>query len=78
MDRPILTETGTKYFLRETLKCCHKKNTVYFNRVLNFSLFSIFFIILGTVLIYRYRTKLTPKEKEENLKYYLLILGGSS
>ena len=57
MDKPILIESGTKYFLKETLKHCHKKNTIYFNRVLNFSLFLFFFIILGTVLIYKFQNK---------------------
>ena len=68
MEKPILTESGTKYFLRETLKRCHKKNLVYFNKIFNISLFLFFFLILGTVLIYKYKTKLTPKEKQDKLK----------
>ena len=68
MNRPILIEGGTKYFLRETLKHCHKKNLNYFNKVFNFSMLFFFIIILATVLIYKYRTKLTPKEKQDKLK----------
>ena len=29
MHKPVLIENGTKYFLRETLKHCHKKNVTY-------------------------------------------------
>ena len=68
MHKPILIESGTKYFLRETLKHCHKKNVTYLNNVFNWSLFFIFIFLLGTVLIYKFRTKLTPKEKEKKLK----------
>jgi len=68
MNGPILIEGGTKYFLRETLKHCHKKNVNYFNKILNICLFLLFIFILGIVLIYKYRTKLTPKEKQDKLK----------
>ena len=70
MERPALIESGTKYFLNETLKRCHKKNSKYFNTVLNISLLSLFLILLGTVLIYKYKTKLTPKQKEEQMKLH--------
>ena len=65
---PILIEDGTKYFLRETLKQCHKKRLLYFNKIMNIILFFIFCSILGTFLYYKYKTKLTPKEKEEKMK----------
>ena len=66
--QPVLIENGTKYFLRETLKRCHKKNTDYFNKVMNISFLILFISILGTVLFYKYYTKLTPKEKIERLR----------
>ena len=74
MHKPVLIENGTKYFLRETLKHCHKKNVVYINKVYNWALFLFFIFILGTVLFYKFRTKLTPKEKEKKTKLNKILI----
>jgi hypothetical protein len=63
--KPVLTEPGVKYFLNETLKQCHKVKVKYHNFVFNIGLTIFFFIILGIFLIYKYKGKLTPEEKEE-------------
>jgi len=62
----MLTEPGVKYFLNETLKQCHKFKEKYQNMVFNIGLLIGFFIILGILLIYKYKGKLTPEEIEEN------------
>ena len=65
MQAPSLTEPGVKYFLRETLKNCHIKKEVWFNTLWNCGFFLLFILILGSILAYRKREKLTPEEKKE-------------
>jgi hypothetical protein len=61
---PYLIEPGVKYFLNETLKQCREYKIVYHNIILNISLFFIFIIILGFILLIKYKGKLTPHEKD--------------
>lgn len=63
--KPVLIEPGVKYFLNETLKQCHIIRVKYYNFIFNIGLTILFFIILGIFLIYKYKGKLTPEEKEE-------------
>jgi hypothetical protein len=63
-SKPILTEPGVKYFLNETLKQCREFKNTYHNLLFNISLFVIFFVILGSLLLIKYKGKLTPSEKE--------------
>lgn len=75
ISKPMLTEPGVKYFLNETLKQCHKFKEKYQNMVINIGLLIVFFIILGILLLYKYKGKLTPEEieqKELNKKQYIL------
>jgi len=65
LGAPTLTEPGVKYFLRETLKQCHDKRATYYNILWNCGFFLLLLILLGTVLSYRKRNKLTPQEKKE-------------
>ena len=67
-ETPLLIEPGTKYFLRETLKECHNKKSHFYNSLVNFILFILFFMSLGTFLYYKHKTRLTPKEKKEREK----------
>jgi len=62
--KPILIEPGVKYFLNETLKQCKDFKEKYYNTIFNMSLgvLLLFFIVL--ILIYKYKGKLTPSEKE--------------
>lgn len=62
--KPILTEPGVKYFLNETLKQCREFKNTYHNLLFNISLFILFTIILGSLLLVKYKGKLTPSEKE--------------
>ena len=61
--KPILTEPGVKYFLNETLKQCREFKNNYNNHIFNISLLVIFLIILGSLLLIKYKGKLTPAEK---------------
>jgi hypothetical protein len=63
-DKPSLIEPGMKYFLKETLKQCHVFRETYYNTVFNSGLLILFFVILGLILLYKYKGKLTPKEIE--------------
>ncbi len=62
--KPVLIEPGVKYFLNETLKQCHMIRIKYYNFVFNIGLAIVFFVILGILLFYKYKGKLTPEEKE--------------
>jgi len=59
--KPTLVEPGVKYFLNQTLKQCrHYKNN--FNNILfNILLLCVFLVILGSLLIYKYKGKLEQK-----------------
>jgi len=65
-SKPILTEPGVKYFLSETLKQCRIFKNSYNNFLLNVGLAVSFFFILGIILFFKYRGKLTPSEKVQN------------
>ena len=62
--KPRLIEPGVKYFLNETLKQCRVFKSKYHNLIWNISLASFFIILLGAFLIYKYKGKLTPVEKD--------------
>jgi hypothetical protein len=73
--RPMLTEPGVKYFINETLKQCHCFKEKYQNMMFNIGLLVVFFIILGILLLYKYKGKLTREEMEEKelvKKQYIL------
>ena len=75
VNKPMLTEPGVKYFLNETLKQCHKIKEKYNNTLFNIWLLIGFFIVLGIILLYKYKGKLTPEEigeKELQKKQYIL------
>ena len=72
---PMLTEPGVKYFLSESLKQAHHFKVKYHNTLFNIALFFFFLIILGILLLWKYKGKLTPKEikeKEMEKKKYML------
>jgi hypothetical protein len=74
-SKPVLTEPGVKYFLHQTLKQCHIARDNFHNMVFNIGLLIAFFIILGLVLLYKYKGKLTPVEvdrKNNEKQQYIL------
>jgi len=66
--KPILIEPGVKYFLHQTLKQCHNVREKFHNTIFNIGLFILFLIILGLILLYKYKGKLTPVEIERKNK----------
>lgn len=73
--KPKLIEPGVRYFLNGTLKQCHKFKENYENLIVNIGLFLLFIIILGIILLLKYKGKLSPaeiKEKELEKKKYIL------
>jgi hypothetical protein len=73
--KPELTEPGVKYFLYRTLKQCHYVRDHFNNMIFNIGLFIAFVIILGLILLYKYKGKLTPVEieiKNKEKQQYIL------
>ena len=68
LEKPTLVEPGVKYFLKETLKQCKEFKNKYNNLLFNIGLCVGFFFILGIILLYKYKGKLTPVEKEQKNK----------
>jgi hypothetical protein len=66
--KPTLIEPGVKYFLHQTLKQCHIVREKFQNTIFNIGLFIGFLIILGLILLYKYKGKLTPVEIERKTK----------
>ena len=66
--KPTLIEPGVKYFLHQTLKQCHIVREKFQNTIFNIGLFIGFLIILGLILLYKYKGKLTPVEIEKKNK----------
>lgn len=64
-NKPMLTEPGVRFFLNETLKQCHIFKEKHNNMICNGLLFIGFCIVLGIILLYKYKGKLTKEEIEE-------------
>jgi hypothetical protein len=74
-SKPLLVEPGIKYFLHETLKKCKEYKETYNNYLYNAGLFIFFILILGAILLYKYRGKLSTEEmqqKDREKKQYIL------
>lgn len=73
--KPLLTEPGVKYFLSNTLKQCHEFKDKYYNLLLNIGIFIGFLFILGSLLLYKYKGKLTEEEKieKDNIKKQYIL-----
>lgn len=66
--KPTLTEPGVKYFLNETLKQCHIIRNKFHNTIFNIGLLFAFLLLLGLILLYKYKGRLTPVELEKKNK----------
>jgi hypothetical protein len=67
-SKPTLTEPGVKYFLHQTLKQCHIVRDNFHNMVFNIGMLIAFLLILGLILLYKYKGRLTPIELEKKNK----------
>lgn len=63
---PKLIEPGVRYFLDATLKQCQKSREKYESLIFNLVIFLIFSFVIGLVLTYKYKGKMTLVEKEIN------------
>jgi hypothetical protein len=73
--KPSLTEPGVKYFLNQALKQSHIMRESFHNTIFNIGMLLFFLLILGFILIYKYKGKLTPVEiaqKNKEKKQYIL------
>jgi hypothetical protein len=66
--KPSLIEPGIKYYLTETLKQCNHFKSQHYNLLVNIGISVLFVLILGGFLLYNYKGKLTPAEKNEREK----------
>ena len=64
-SKPLLVEPGVKYFLHETLKQCKIYKEKYNNYLYNAGLLIFFIFILGAILLYKYKGKLTHSEVQQ-------------
>jgi hypothetical protein len=60
-----LIETNVKYHLYDSLKLCHEKKTYILSWLFNILGFILFFGVLGLVLYFSRKRKLTPYEFAE-------------
>ena len=67
-SKPILTEPGVKYFLDQSLKQCHIVKNKFHNTIVNVGLLFAFLLVLGLILLYKYKGRLTDVEKEKKNK----------
>ena len=74
-SKPILTEPGVKYFLNQALKQSHMIKEKFHNMIFNIGMLIFFVLILGGILVYKYKGRLTPVEinikNNEKHKYIL-------
>lgn len=73
--KPNLIEPGVKYFLQEALKQAHIIREKFHNTIFNIGMLIFFLIILGAILIYKYKGKPSPAEiekKNKEKKQYIL------
>ena len=74
-EKPKLVEPGVKYFLNQALKQAHQVREQFNNMIFNIGMFIFFLLILGGVLVYKYKGRLTPAEiaqKNKEKQQYIL------
>jgi hypothetical protein len=73
--KPLLTEPGVTSFLSNALKQSHMIRENFHNTVFNIGMFIFFIIILASILVYKYKGKLTPveiRQKNKEKQQYIL------
>jgi uncharacterized membrane protein len=65
MDGPKLIESTTKNHLFQTLQKCHNNRVTIYYYALNIGVFLLFVFIVGLVLYYCKKNKLTDYEKQQ-------------
>ena len=62
---PSLIENSTKFYLRSALKESRNIKNKYITIGVNIFLFILFILLIVGFLLYKYKGKLTPEEKEK-------------
>lgn len=62
--KATLVEPGVKYFMSSSLKQCREFKDKYINILFNIGMFVLFIMIISGILIYKYKGKITPIERE--------------
>lgn len=73
--KPTLTEPGVKYFLNQALKQSHIIREKFNNTIFNVGMLILFLLVLGFILVYKYKGKMTPVElaqKNKEKQQYIL------
>ena len=68
ISKPNLKEPGVNYFLKHTLKNIHKNKKKQFDTFFNIILLFLFIVILGIILVYKFKNKPSEKEKKTEKK----------
>jgi len=63
-NQPTLIEPGVRYFIGGTLKECYKFKERHVNIIFNVGMTFMLLILVATVLVYKYKGKLSPREME--------------
>ena len=61
--KPTLTEISTKYYIRNSLKEVRLIKDKYISICANVFLFVFFILVIGGLLYYKYKGKLTPEQE---------------
>jgi hypothetical protein len=65
MEYPRLIEPGVKNYLYSTLQQCHDRKELFYTWVFNAVLFIVIVLVVGSILYYCRKQKLTPYEQSE-------------
>ena len=74
MDEPSLVEPATKYFIANALQKSHEIKMSRYSFIFNIIVGTIFFLVFGGFLFYRYKTKPTPLEMKMKMEHDQAII----
>ena len=63
-----LIEPGVRSFLKISLQNCKQLKEQYYSTVFNVSAFAIFIVVVGTILLIKYKYKPTPEEQYRKMQ----------
>lgn len=67
MDGPNLIDPSARYFLYNTLQKCHDTRVTIYTYALNIGVCMLFVGIIGAILYYNYKSKLSPAELQQKM-----------
>ena len=75
IQQPQLIEPGTRFFFKSNLLNCKSIKEQYINRLYNFTMLALFIGIVGSILFFNYKGRLTKNEvyvKHEKERQYII------